>query len=121
MITEPVDNDFHVTVRWQGPSTVVLALSGELDYDTSGELVGQVEEALTGQPDLRELLLDCRGLELVDSMGLSALLRAHRAATARGVRFRLDHRSTGLERMLTVTGTFEHLTATTPPPSAEAG
>ncbi|MER5767068.1 STAS domain-containing protein [Streptomyces sp. NPDC001985] len=96
-----------------GPRTVSLALSGDLDYDTFGELLRRVRTALDERRDVEELRLNCRELEVVDSMGLSALLQIHRSACGEGVAFHLDDIGPGLRRLLELTGTYDHLT--TPP------
>ncbi|MFI9613286.1 STAS domain-containing protein [Streptomyces sp. NPDC052023] len=109
MTTSP-DADPVATPSPAGPHTVSLALSGDLDYDTSAELLHQVRLALDGNEDVRDLRLDCRELEVVDSMGLSTLLQLHRSAGQDNIGFHLDDIGPTLRRLLELTGTYEYLT-----------
>jgi anti-anti-sigma factor len=93
-----------------GPPAARLRLTGELDYDSAGELVAAAGRLLAAGHRMTELRLDCAAVTGCDSSGLAALLQIHRAATAHGVRLRLEHRPATLERLLTVTGTRDHLT-----------
>ncbi|MCL4499991.1 MAG: STAS domain-containing protein [Chloroflexi bacterium] len=52
-----------------------ISLFGELDFHTSSELRIAMEQVV-GVPGLEELVLDLRGLKLIDSSGLGMLLFA---------------------------------------------
>ncbi|MFE8964650.1 STAS domain-containing protein [Streptomyces iakyrus] len=93
-----------------GPHVVRLALTGDLDYDTCGELLQRVRTALDGGEGVEDLHLDCGALGTVDSMGLSTLLQIHRSAGREGIAFHLDDIGPALRRLLELTGTYEHLT-----------
>ncbi|MER7956905.1 STAS domain-containing protein [Streptomyces sp. NPDC096030] len=97
------------------PQTLCLALVGDLGYENSEEVLELVGEALRSREDARTLRLDCRRLDMVDSTGLSALLQIHRWTQRDGVDLYLDHPGPVLERVLRITGTYEHLTAPRPP------
>ncbi|MFJ3670477.1 STAS domain-containing protein [Streptomyces sp. NPDC090106] len=101
--------DFTLTVLRE-PATLVVRVSGELDYDTSDDLVATVTEHLTapGTPP-RAVRLDFTGLTLIDSSGLSALLMVHRRTRALGAALHLDNRPVMLERMLQMTNILDHL------------
>ncbi|MFF7965329.1 STAS domain-containing protein [Streptomyces sp. NPDC007903] len=58
----------------------VLAIFGELDYFSAGEL-RELIPTITLQPGQR-LVLDLRGMEFCDSSGLSALIAAYHHAHA---------------------------------------
>ncbi|MGY0489081.1 STAS domain-containing protein [Streptomyces sp. WG-D5] len=88
---------------------LTLRVAGTLDYDTSGALAEHVERALAEHPVTRVLLLDCAGLDSIDSMGLSVLLSLRRRLDGLGAALRLTPRSARLDRLLDVTGTFGHL------------
>ncbi|MGW0800134.1 STAS domain-containing protein [Streptomyces sp. NPDC002692] len=94
---------FTLTVE-AGPGTAHLHLVGELDYETSDELLQHTDRCLAGQPDLTDLHLDCTQLRFCDSMGLSTLLTIHRKTTARHIRLHLDNPPQFLERILNTTG-----------------
>ncbi|MFF3848169.1 STAS domain-containing protein [Streptomyces sp. NPDC002328] len=67
-------------------------------------------ELLRTREDVRHLRLDCARLDMVDSMGLTVLLRIHRDACERGVTLHLDDTGPVLRRLLHLTGAYEHLT-----------
>lgn len=87
-----------------GPGTAHLHLVGELDYETSDELLRHTDRCLAEQADLSDLHLDCAHLRFCDSMGLSTLLTIHRRTTARHIRLHLDNPPPFLERILNTTG-----------------
>ncbi len=86
-----------------------VQVSGDLVYETVDAMVDAAGQLLGGQPALADLHLDLSGLAFCDSAGLSALLLVHRRSCHAGVRLHLDHRPRFLDRILDVTGTFEHL------------
>ncbi|WP_329274742.1 STAS domain-containing protein [Streptomyces sp. NBC_00691] len=85
-------------------------LSGDLAWDSADELLEAARAQIDAVPDLSDVHLDCARMTLCDSMGLSTLLALHRHAAARGVRLHLDRRPVLLDRLLRLTGTYEHLT-----------
>ncbi|MFC7845869.1 STAS domain-containing protein [Streptomyces sp. NPDC001046] len=97
--------------------TLTVRVVGELDYDTSGDLLDAVVPLLSERAGLREVRLDFSGLTWIDSSGLSALLMVHRHTSAALAVLRLDHRPAFLERMLHLTNVLEFLTE----PAAPAG
>ncbi|MFD5875238.1 STAS domain-containing protein [Streptomyces sp. NPDC060322] len=88
-----------------GPGAVRLCLAGDLDYDSTEELVERAQACLAADPGLRDLFLDCSGLRLCDSTGVSGLLLIHRGTTSRGVALHLENAPAFLRRILDVTGT----------------
>ncbi|GGT15650.1 STAS domain-containing protein [Streptomyces chromofuscus] len=93
------------------PAALTVRVSGELDYDTSDDLVETVVEHLTAEqsPPL-DVRLDFGDLTWIDSSGLSALLMVHRRTSALGATLHLDNRPEFLERMLRITNVLGHLT-----------
>ncbi|HWU10881.1 MAG TPA: STAS domain-containing protein [Streptomyces sp.] len=89
-----------------GPGAARLRLAGDLDYDTSEQFVERAQACLAADPGLRDLFLDCSGLRLCDSMGVSGLLLIHRGTASRGVALHLEHPPAFLRRVLDVTGTL---------------
>ncbi|MGW0118581.1 STAS domain-containing protein [Streptomyces sp. NPDC003327] len=85
-------------------------LAGDLAWDTTDELLDVVRDHLDPGSGPSEIRLDLARLTLCDSTGLSALLALHRLAAAAGARLHLDRRPPFLDRLLTLTGTHEHLT-----------
>jgi len=98
-----------VTVDESCDGVLTLRVAGELDYDTDGTFAGITGAALDEHRGVGTVLLDCAELRCVDSMGLSALLTLHRRLDRDGLTLRVTGRSPRLDRLLTVTGTFEHL------------
>ncbi|MFF9915361.1 STAS domain-containing protein [Streptomyces sp. NPDC013457] len=96
------------------PHTLCLALVGDLGYENSEEVLALVGGELWAREDVRTLRLDCRRLDMVDSTGLAALLQIHRWTQRGGMDLYLDHPGPVLERVLRITGTYEHLTAPRP-------
>ncbi|GAA1912179.1 STAS domain-containing protein [Streptomyces durmitorensis] len=94
--------------------TVRIELHGDLDHDNADHLLHAVTGKLAEHPRLDDLHLHCSGLDVVDSMGLSILLMIRRRTGAAGVRLHLDDRTAKLDRLLTLTGTLDHLTAPLP-------
>lgn len=86
-------------------------VAGDLDFQTTGELVDAVCALVSDRPGLAHLRLDFAELTFCDSAGLSGLLDIHRHAAASGVQVHLDRRPAHLDRILDITGILEHLTA----------
>ncbi|MFD9292455.1 STAS domain-containing protein [Streptomyces sp. NPDC060030] len=91
-----------------GPGAVRLGLVGDLDYDTSEQLVERAQACLAAEPAPQALVLDCSGLRVCDSSGVSALLQIHRDTTSRGVVLQLRNAPDFFRRTLEVTG-IRHL------------
>jgi anti-anti-sigma factor len=106
---------FSVTITKTGRSACVR-VSGDVDYEAADEVVETASQLLVEQSDLIDLHLDLSGLTFLDSAALSGLLLLHRRATQSGVALHLDHRPAFLDRVLQVTGLYDHLAA---PHSAE--
>ncbi|MFD4539661.1 STAS domain-containing protein [Streptomyces bauhiniae] len=107
---------FSVTVEAAEPRTIRLTLQGVLDFESGDEFLDVVGSTLDAHavehgPVLRELHMNCAGLRLLDSTGLSALLTLRRRTHPAGITLHLRHRPVQLIRMLALTGTAEYLTA----------
>lgn len=88
-----------------------VRIAGDLDYVTTDTVVEAVSRLFVEQPELRLVRLDCSELSFCDSAGLSGLLQLHRLASGAGIRLHLEARPPHLDRILAITGTIEHLTA----------
>ncbi|MGW3159427.1 STAS domain-containing protein [Streptomyces sp. NPDC001089] len=95
--------------------TVLVHVAGDLDFESSDELLKTVERWLGEHRDTKgepaDLRIEFSALDTIDTMGLSILLMIRRMTDLRGVRLHLDERPPVLERLLNVTGTLHHLTA----------
>ncbi|MFE4696125.1 STAS domain-containing protein [Streptomyces sp. NPDC056738] len=105
---------FTLTVEVQ-PAALVIRVAGDLDHETCDELMRTVDQYLLAPQDpgrrFRELRVDFAALGSIDSMGLSTLLMIRRRTDAAGLSLYLDQRPRGMDRLLEITGTLEHLTA----------
>jgi anti-anti-sigma factor len=90
--------------------SATVHVSGDLDFSTTGALLGAVTELLTPAGALRGLHLNFSGLEYCTSSGLAGLIDIHRQAAESGTHLNLDHRPAQLNRMMVLTGTLEMLT-----------
>ncbi|MFJ6845231.1 STAS domain-containing protein [Streptomyces griseoluteus] len=105
-----------VTVDTVDEHAIRLTLQGVLDFESADEFLDVVNRTLDAHvlehgAALREMHLNCAGVRLVDSSGLSALLTLRRRTHPAGVTLHLRHRPVQLTRMLALTGTAEYLTA----------
>ncbi|QEN12130.1 STAS domain-containing protein [Mycolicibacterium sp. ELW1] len=111
-----------LTLTFDTPTAARLHISGTLDFVFASELLDNASEVLAGHDRLRQLHLDLSDLDFCDSAGLSVLILVDRLTTERGVRLHLDNRPEQLNRILQVTGLFDHFTsvATADSPAASA-
>jgi anti-anti-sigma factor len=93
------------------PQSASVAITGDLDYETADDLV-EVATQLIEQNDLRDLHLDFSETAFLDSAALSGLLLLHRRTAQAGVTLHLDSRPAFLDRVLQVTGLFDHFDLT---------
>lgn len=101
-----MQNDFRVDVRAEGRATII-AVIGELDLASSPELEQQLEQVWRSDAD--QLVLDLRGLEFMDSTGLSIIVGAHQRVTETGRRLSVVKGPPQVQRLLDLTGVSERL------------
>lgn len=101
-----------LTCTWTSPqpATATVVIVGDLEFTTAAALPQLISDRLRDAPEVRDVRLDCGGIEFCDSAGLSALLRAYNAVTSTGRRLHLDNRRPSLDRLLTLTGVLKYLT-----------
>ncbi len=102
---------YHLTIT-TAPRSVRVRITGDLDYQTTDDLVEVASQLLTEQNHLRDLHLDFSEMAFLDSAALSGLLLLHRRTSRAGVALHLDHRPAFLDRILQVTGLFDHFDLT---------
>jgi anti-sigma B factor antagonist len=107
-----VQSHFRVEVR-NADATTVISVSGELDLASSPALEEELERV--AQSDAQLVVVDLRGLEFMDSTGLSVLVRAHQRAEENGRRLGLINGSQQVQRLLTLTGVADRLALTDVP------
>ncbi|MEU3501746.1 STAS domain-containing protein [Streptomyces hundungensis] len=89
--------------------SVVFALRGELDFDSMVQLHEAGESELLKGRGAGPVVIDCSGLLLCDSSGVSALLWLHRQLSAQGRALRLAAMPTQVSRLFALTGLDEVL------------
>jgi|SRR3954447_24284014 anti-sigma B factor antagonist len=105
---------FAIEVAEQSGRTV-LTLKGELDLATVGEL----EDALNSRlGDGKQVVVDLRSLEFMDSSGVRALVSGHKAAQdgAAGLTIVRAPRGTEVDRVIEVSGIATALGMVDQPP-----
>jgi anti-sigma B factor antagonist len=91
-----------------GGDDVVVSVQGDVDLATAPELEAALARALEG-PAAR-LVVDLRGVEFLDSSGLSLLVRQDRAARGMARRLIVIKGPPQVHHVFEVTGLSEHLT-----------
>ncbi len=102
-----MQSHFRVEAHAQG-DTQVLAVSGELDLAAASSLEEELDRALTSGSQL--IVIDLKGLDFIDSTGLSVLVRAHQRAQEAGLNLGLVNPGAQVERLLSLTGLAQRLT-----------
>jgi anti-anti-sigma factor len=102
---------YSLTITTAARSTSVRIV-GDLDYQTTDDLVEVASQLLAQQSTMSDLHLDFSELTFLDSAALSGLLTLHRRTSQAGVALHLDHRPQFLDRVLQVTGLFDHFDLT---------
>ena len=92
--------DFGI-LRGARPDGVDVVVTGEVDIDTAAQLRTRLLAAVRDH-DL--VVLDLSGVTFMDSQGLSVLIRAAAAATARGAELRVEKVSDRVLRLLELAG-----------------
>jgi anti-anti-sigma factor len=87
--------------------TVLIALAGELDIGSAGELDDVLLEA--ERSGARTIRLDLRKLEFLDSTGLRAILSAELRTSVDGSKLLLIPGPERVQRLFALTGTAEFL------------
>jgi anti-anti-sigma factor len=92
--------------------SATVRITGDLDYETADDLVEVASQLVDQQNTMSDLHLDFTELTFLDSAALSGLLLLHRRTSQAGVALHLDHRPPFLDRVLQVTGLFDHFDLT---------
>jgi anti-anti-sigma factor len=87
---------------------VVITLAGELDLASAPDLAAAIDDATAAAAEV--VIVDLRGLEFMDSTGISVLVQAHQAAAQSRYRFALVKGSPQIDRILSLTGLDEQRT-----------
>ena len=86
--------------------TATVTVRGEIDFSNADEVARAIRDAVAEwvPPVVR---VDLKDATFIDSTGLGALIEGYRAATEVDCRFVVTNPTSGLRRVLTVTGLCE--------------
>ncbi len=101
-----METGFSVEVRNEGAAAVII-VSGELDLASSPKFEQQLEQV--SDSGTESLVIDLRGLEFMDSTGLSIIVSAHQRLSAQGRQLSLVRGPEQVQRLLRLTGVAERL------------
>ncbi|HET6506273.1 MAG TPA: STAS domain-containing protein [Baekduia sp.] len=97
---------FELTVQHMGTGAVSVTLHGSLDLAYAYRFDDELRHAERDAPSC--LVIDLRGLELIDSAGMSRILAARRRARRSGRRLVLVRGSYSVQRFLQLAALTEH-------------
>ncbi|AZR72293.1 anti-sigma F factor antagonist [Anoxybacter fermentans] len=64
--------------------TLIVQIKGELDLHTADDLRQGIDQYLQKYPSLKNLILDLKGIEFIDSSGLGVILGRYKTIKQRG-------------------------------------
>ena len=102
-----MQSHFRLEVRSAGRATVI-GVSGELDLASSPALEEELDRVAASDSEM--LIIDLRGLDFMDSTGLSVLVRAHQRAEEQGRQLAMVKGPQQVQRLLSLTGVADRLT-----------
>ena len=85
--------------------TTVLELNGGLSVDLSAQSAAVLRTAIAAELNAgcRQVVLDLRGVDSMDAMGLGEIVRAFNTVRSRGGRLWLSRPSARVDRLLSIT------------------
>ena len=93
----------------QVPGVVVIRMDGGLFFATSDALEDRLRELVHSTPDIRGVVLDCEGMNFVDSQGSAKLTEIIDLADASAITLRLAHLKTAVRSTLERDGVLARL------------
>jgi anti-sigma B factor antagonist len=92
-----------IETRGLGSRGLLIALRGELDYESALELRAAISRVLE-QDSVRHLVVSLAGVTFIDSTGIGTLVVAHRICSDVGVTLRVRDANPFIGRLFTVLG-----------------
>lgn len=86
-------------------SSLIVHLSGELDHHSAAR-VRQEMDRLLQDAAIKELILDLKGLEFMDSSGIGLLMGRYRTLSKRGGRMRVRNLDGQVKRVFRASGLY---------------
>ena len=90
----------------QVPGVVIIRLDGGLFFATSDTLEDRLREVIHATPDLTGIVLDCEGINFVDSQGAAKLMEMVELAEESGITLRLARLKASVRPTLKRDGVF---------------
>jgi SulP family sulfate permease len=90
----------------QVPGVVIIRLDGGLFFATSDTLEDRLREVIHATPDLTGIVLDCEGINFIDSQGAAKLLEMVELAEESGITLRLARLKASVRPTLKRDGVF---------------
>jgi anti-anti-sigma factor len=104
--------DVSASVHRDGSEATVM-VSGEIDVASRQLLDDAISGAVAGD-GTESVVVDLSAVKFLDSSGIAALLKGRRVADERGVAYRVTGAHDIVQRVLEMTGVWEHLTGASP-------
>lgn len=101
------DDRLRIDVERSGDASVCFVLTGELDPHTAPMLQERIDDEL--EADASTVVLDVGAVRFVDSAGLRVFADTHRRLSEAGDALIVRSPSTGLQKLLTVSGLSDHV------------
>jgi anti-anti-sigma factor len=103
-------NQLHIDTTWPAPSTIRVAVVGEIDLATAPTLHDRLLTVLHEQTPA-VLVVDLADVTFLDCTGIGALVAARNAAISAGAQVRVSHPQPAVRRLLDLAGLLGVLTA----------
>jgi anti-anti-sigma factor len=100
----------HIETSYLSPSTVWVAVVGNVDLATASVLADRLQEVLREQAPA-VLVVDLAGVSFLDCTGVGVLAAMRNAVVERGRRMWIVHPQPIVSRVLELTGLLDELTA----------
>lgn len=85
---------------------LVVSLEGELDHHTSGEVRKYIDHLLD-DPTIKNLIIDIKKLNFMDSSGLGVLIGRYKIIKKRGGKLGVSNISAQIDRIFVVSGLYK--------------
>jgi SulP family sulfate permease len=93
----------------QFPGVVVLRLDGGLFFATSDALEDRVREVALSTPDITAIVLDCEGMDFIDSQGSAKMCEIFELTKQAGMTLRLARVKPAVHDLLARDGTLDRI------------
>lgn len=85
---------------------LLVSLEGELDHHTASDVRTYMDKQLE-DPTIKNIVLDIKGLNFMDSSGIGVLIGRYKVISKRGGRLGVVHISSHIDRIFEVSGLYK--------------